>query len=178
MSAIDWRTTVAALDADPDITTPAGTIVLSNLISAGRQYDSAGKPDVLHESPQHQQWASLRPSERIGLSEPAFYESSYYARLVPNSASSKINKRQFSVDDLAVLPPDAVAAYRFWSKRAEQLPDERATSLGTAQRIAVFYIAAAEQADRDARSAASPTYGRIEGELVAAMSAAQAFLAA
>jgi hypothetical protein len=176
--SIDWQATVALLDADPDIGTPAGTAVLSALVSAGRRYDSAGQPDVMYESGAHKVWVSKSASQKLNEQEPPFYVAGYYARSAPGSGSaSLLNKGQLTAEDLAVLPREGLAAYKYWLNRAEQLPAEREASGANARRIANYYIAKAEQAERAARAAHSPSYGQIESELVSAVSAAQAFLA-
>lgn len=164
---IDWQATLARLDADPDTNTPAGQAVLKGLLEAGRAYDSAGKPDVLYESAEHQRWTALLPSQRFGRIEPSFYEAAYYTRLAPRTSDSPLRKRSFSAEDLAVLPSDAKTAYAYW------LPKDAAT----ARQIASYYISKARDAELAALAEKSPTLGSIESALAAAVSAAESWLA-
>lgn len=164
---IDWQKTVARLDADPDTNTPAGQAVLKGLLEAGRAYDSAGKPDVLYESAEHRRWTALLPSQRFGHIEPSFYEAAYYTRLVPRTSDSPLRKRSFSAEDLSVLPSDAKEAYVYYLR----------TDPAVARRIATYYISKARQAELAALVAKSPMLGSIESALVAAVSAAETWLA-
>ena len=171
MSAIDWQPTLAQLDSSPNITTPAGQSVLKNLLSAGQAYEGAGRPDVMHESPQHQDWSRKKPSERIGVNEPLFYVDAFYTAVRGPVSVPLLTPDKLSGDDRE--------AYGYWSKIVKLKGIPSATvKIGTGFLRDVLYIATArarEAAERDRPR--GPTYGSIESALVSALSAAQAWLA-
>lgn len=162
--SIDWQSTVALLDANPDVATAAGTTVLSDLVSSGRQYERAGRPDVLHESPAHVRWSNLKPSQKLSIKEPEFYDPAYYARPFEARSSGDLLSRIPVMPDSA--PKEAKTAYSFWLPR----------SLQVAARIARYYIAEQRKAEA-AQQPKGPTNGAIEQALVSSLSAAHAWLA-
>lgn len=164
MATINWEPTVALLDADPDIATPTGTTVLSKLVSAGRQYDSAGHPDVLHESTQHQEWARKSASQKLGTTEPAFYDAGYYTRPFAPRLGGYKPERHPKMPDGAT--PEMKQAYAFWAPKDTEI----------ANRIAVYEIVRLAL-EANAGRPLGPTNGAIQQSLVSALDAAQAWLA-
>jgi hypothetical protein len=165
MATIDWKPTLAQLDAAPTITTPAGQSVLQGLVSAGQAYDSAGKPDVLYESTAHKDWSRLLPSQRLGQPEPSYYGPAYYARPSAAVLTRVTPPRDPVLPDGA--PTDAKTAYAFWRPRDPAI----------GKKIAEYYIGKARELEEEQRPK-GPTSGAIEQSLVAALSAAQTWLAA
>lgn len=162
--SIDWKPIVSRLDADPRTPTPQGMAILSALVSAGTQYDSAGGPDVLRESSQHVRWSGLQPSQRLNVKEPPFYDAAYYDR-----PFGRRGRAAATLDRVLTMPEAAPAAarqaYAFWRPRELQVSN----------RIASYYIAKARD-EENARRPQGPTNGRIQETLLAAVAAAEAWL--
>lgn len=162
--SIDWRSTVSRLDEDPRTLTAPGMAILSALVSAGSQYDSAGQPDVLRESDAHAKWSELQPSQRLNVKEPPFYEAPYYVHPFGSRGSSVgLLARVLAMPDSA--PVEAKAAYAFWRPR----------DLQVSNRIAGHYIAKARD-EENARRPQGPTNGTIQETLLAAVAAAEIWL--
>jgi hypothetical protein len=157
---IDWQPVLARLEADPDIDTPVGRAVLSRLLSTGQQYEAARQPDVLYESPEHQQWSVLRPSERLNRREPQYYVSSYYARpfaarsveLSETEVSNALAPAKEAIDFW--FPRDQAVAMRIWDGTLAKARDEKRKHLPL-----------------------GPTAGGIQQALITSVQAAEAWLA-
>ncbi|HKY37143.1 MAG TPA: hypothetical protein VJN18_14460 [Polyangiaceae bacterium] len=155
---IDWQSVVTQFDALPSIDAN-GAALLQRLLVAGGAYESAGRPSVLEESAAHSAWRGLPTSQRVNRTEPEFYVAQYYSRAV----------RDIGMFDVPFeLPRDALAAVDFWA------PKDPAV----ARRITSYYRAKAVGEARLAARASAPTLGRIESQLVSAVTAAQAYLEA
>lgn len=170
---INWKATVAQLDAAPGIESTAGQSVLTRLRAAGSAYDSAGKPDVHHESSEHRNWMRKKPSQRVGTTEPPFYVAAYYTKVVPagTSADGFRFKRVLTLDDVpdqyrAALTLSVIEAFTFWSRRDMKI----------ARRILVGSVVPLIEAERAERLRRVPPLGAIESDLVSSMAAAEAWL--
>lgn len=161
---IEWQSTVAQLNADPDIGTPAGTAVLSGLVAAGRQYEAAHRPDVLIEAADHLAWRALPASQRLTRPEPQYHVAAYSARPFAPRLGGYRPERHPKMPDGAT--PTMKASYAFWVKRDGAI----------ANRFVIHEIDRLAR-EANARLPLGPTNGAIEQGLVSALSAAEAWLA-
>ncbi len=161
---IDYKSVVTQLDADPDIGTPVGKSVLSDLVAAGAQYEAAHRPYVLIEAADHLAWRALPASQRLTRPEPQYYVAAYSVRPFAPRLGGYKPERHPKVPDGATSTMKQ--AYAFWVKKDQAI----------ANRFVIHEIDRLAR-EANARLPLGPTNGAIEQALVLAMSTAQSWLA-